>query len=130
MMTKKMDERKVAAAEKTMVKCLDEFEGVWLRGGARRWVAGAEQISVADILAACELEQPSMAGYTVTRDRAVLADYVARYRSSHECLVSECDCDVRVKQELSPHYDDISAVVYKMRDRYGGDVPGVFPADK
>ena len=92
MMTKKMDERKVAAAEKTMVKCLDEFEGVWLRGGARRWVAGAEQISVADILAACELEQPSMAGYTVTRDRAVLADYVARYRSSHECLVSECHC--------------------------------------
>ena len=130
MMTKKMDERKVAAAEKTMVKCLDEFEGVWLRGGARRWVAGAEQISVADILAACELEQPSMAGYTVTRDRAVLADYVARYRSSHECLVSECHCNVRVKQELSPHYDDISAVVYKMRDRYGGDVPGVFPADK
>ena len=92
MMTKKMDERKVAAAEKTMVKCLDEFEGVWLRGGARRWVAGTEQISVADILAACELEQPSMAGYTVTRDRAVLADYVARYRSSHECPVGECDC--------------------------------------
>ena len=130
MMTKKMDERKVAAAEKTMVKCLDEFEGVWLRGGARRWVAGAEQISVADILAACELEQPSMAGYDVTRDRAVLADYVARYgRGSCECLVGDCGC-VRVKQELSPHYDDISAVVYKMRDRYGGDVPGGFPADK
>ena len=35
-----------------------------------------------------------------------------------------------MKQELRPHYDDISAVVYKMRDRYGGDVPGVFPADK
>ncbi len=34
---------------------------VWLRGGEKPFLAG-EQISVADILAACELEQPSMAG--------------------------------------------------------------------
>merc|ERR1719297_313050 len=106
MMTKKFDEKAVAKAERNMVACLNDFERVWLMNGDKKYLAG-DKISVADILAACELEQPSMAGYTVTRDRAVLADYVAR-----------------VKQELSPHYDDISAVVYKMRDRYGGDVPG------
>ena len=33
-----------------------------------RYLVG-DRISVADILAACELEQPSMAGYDVTRDR-------------------------------------------------------------
>ena len=74
-----------------------------------RYVAG-DRISVADILAACELEQPSMAGYDVTRDRAVLGDYMAR-----------------VKAELSPHYDEVSSVVYKMRDKFGGDIPGVYP---
>ena len=74
---------------------------------------GGDRISVADILAVCELEQPSMAGYDVTRDREVLGGYMAR-----------------VKAELSPHYDEVSAVVYKMRDRFGGDIPGVFPVKK
>jgi hypothetical protein len=34
---------------------------VWLKGGEKPFLTG-DQISVADILAACELEQPSMAG--------------------------------------------------------------------
>ena len=33
MTTKKFDEKKVAGAEKMMVKCLDDFERVWLAGG-------------------------------------------------------------------------------------------------
>ena len=74
-----------------------------------RYVAG-DTISVADILAACEMEQPSMAGYDVTKDREVLGSYLAR-----------------VKAELNPHYDEVSSVVYKMRDKFGGDVPGVYP---
>ena len=109
MMTKKFDEKKVAAAEKAMVTCLNDFERVWLGGGAKQYVVG-EKISVADILAVCELEQPSMAGYDVTRDRQVLGDYMAR-----------------VKTELQPHYDDVSSVVYKMRDKFNGDIPGVYP---
>ena len=68
---------------------------------------------MADILAACELEQPSMAGYDVTRDREVLAAYMAR-----------------VKADLNPHYDEVSSVVYKMRDKFGGDIPGVYPVKK
>ena len=33
MQTKKIDEKKVAAAEKTMISCLDDFERVWLAEG-------------------------------------------------------------------------------------------------
>ena len=39
---------------------------MWLAGGDKKYVVG-DAISVADILAVCELEQPSMAGYDVAR---------------------------------------------------------------
>ena len=107
--TKKLNEKKVAAAQKSMEACLDDFERVWLAGGNKKYVVG-DKISVADILAACELEQPSMAGYDVTQGRGVLGEYLKR-----------------VKGELNPHYDEVSSVVYKMRDRFGGNIPGVYP---
>ena len=107
MQTKKIDEKKVAAAEKTMISCLDDFERVWLGEGRKKYVAG-DMISVADILAVCELEQPSMAGYDVSKDRKILAQYMQR-----------------VKQDLNPHYDEVSDIVFKMRDKFGGNIPGV-----
>ena len=107
MQTKKLDEKKVAAAEITMSSCLEEFERVWLAGGEKGYVAG-DKISVADIMAVCELEQPSMAGYDVTKDRKILAQYMER-----------------VKGELNPHYDEVSDIVFKMRDKFGGNVPGL-----
>ena len=112
MTTKKFNEKSVAKAEKSMVQCLDTFERVWLMDGQKKYVAG-ERISVADILAACELEQPTMAGYDVTKDRPVLAKYMET-----------------VKSDLNPHYDDVSSIVYKMRDRFGGNIPGVYPVKK
>jgi len=95
-----------------MVSCLNDFERIWLAGGDKKYVVG-DTISVADILAVCELEQPSMAGYDVTKDREVLTNYMNR-----------------IKTELNPHYDDISSIVYKMRDRFGGNIPGVYPPEK
>eukprot|EP00092_Neocalanus_flemingeri_P034310 GFUD01037313.1.p1 GENE.GFUD01037313.1~~GFUD01037313.1.p1 ORF type:complete len:239 (+),score=80.54 GFUD01037313.1:147-863(+) len=109
MTTRKFDEKKVAGAKKSMEACLDDFERVWLGGGKNNYVVG-DKISVADILAACEMEQPSMAGYDVTQGREVLGEYLRR-----------------VKGELNPHYDEVSDVVYKMRDKFGGTVPGVYP---
>jgi len=61
-------------------------------------------------MAATELEQPSMAGYDVTQGRTILGEYLAR-----------------VKTALNPHYDEVSATVFKMRDKFGGSVPGDFP---
>merc|ERR1712002_933825 len=66
--TKKMDEEKVAAALKGMEATLGDIETVWLNGGKKKFLGG-DSISVADIMAATELEQPSMAGYDVTKDR-------------------------------------------------------------
>jgi len=104
--TKKINEKAVASTKKSMEACLDDFERVWLAGGAKEYVVG-DKISVADILAACEMEQPSMAGYDVTEGRTVLGEYLKR-----------------VKGELNPHYDEVSSIVYKMRDKFGGNIPG------
>merc|ERR1711874_726607 len=73
----------------------------------KTYVAG-DKISVADIMAVCELDQPSMAGYVVSKDRKVLADYLQR-----------------VRQDLNPHYNEVSDIVFKMRDKFGGNIPGV-----
>ena len=56
MMTgKPVDEKRAARFQAGMEQALDNLEKVWLRNTP--YMAG-EQISVADLLAACELEQP------------------------------------------------------------------------
>ena len=67
-----------------------------------------DKISVADIVACCELEQSSMAGYDVTEGRPVLKEYMER-----------------VKSELQPHYDDVHTIVYQMCKKFGGKIPGL-----
>ena len=44
-----------------MNKTLDQIEQIWLDNGKKNYLAG-DKISVADIVAVCELEQPLMAG--------------------------------------------------------------------
>lgn len=46
-----------AAAQKQMGESLDFIENVWLKDGP--FIGGQKEISFADILAACEIEQPS-----------------------------------------------------------------------
>lgn len=55
------DAQVVASAETQMNQTLDMFENLWLRPG--RFISGTNQLSFADILAACEIEQPSMTLY-------------------------------------------------------------------
>ena len=50
-----VNEKRAARFQEGMERALDHLESVWLRESP--FVAG-EQISVADLLAACELEQP------------------------------------------------------------------------
>jgi len=103
------NEKSVAKALKDMEICLGQVEKVWLQGGKKKYIAG-DQISVADIMACCEMEQPAMAGYDVREGRTILADYMDR-----------------VKADLNPHYDDVHQTVYKMRDKFGGTIPGIYP---
>jgi glutathione S-transferase len=53
------NESKVAAFKKQMENSLDLLENVWLASAEKNFLA-TKEISFADILAACELEQPKM----------------------------------------------------------------------
>ena len=108
MITGKVDNMRVAVAEKALTSCLDDFERMWLRDG-RSYMAG-EEISVADILAVCELEQPSMAGFRVGEGRPAMAGYMER-----------------VRRDLNPHYDTHTELIYKLREQVmrGGVSPSL-----
>lgn len=51
------DEQIVATAERQMNKALNKMEKLWLQPG--EFISGTDQVSFADVLAACEIEQPS-----------------------------------------------------------------------
>lgn len=56
MMGMKVNMKKVAEFQGRMETVLDQFETIWLKD--RQFIAGNE-VTIADLLAACELEQPS-----------------------------------------------------------------------
>ncbi|KAA0196350.1 Glutathione S-Transferase Theta 1 [Hyalella azteca] len=78
----------------TMENVLQHFENYWLKDS--KFVAGQE-ISIADILAVCELYQPAMAGYNVFMDHPRLAAW-------HEL----------VKLELNPELDEANVILNKI----------------
>jgi len=80
---------------------LDQLENVWLKDTP--YIAG-QNISVADVLAACELEQPTMVEYDVTEGRPRLAAWWTQVRA-----------------QCQPHYDDVHSVIHNMRKRVYGD---------
>ncbi|KAF0297405.1 Glutathione S-transferase theta-1 [Amphibalanus amphitrite] len=95
-----VDERRAARFQAGMERALDHLEAVWLRDSP--YVAGP-QLSVADLLAVCELEQPIMVNYDVAAGRPRLAAWMERVRS---------DCH--------PVYAEVHQVCYKTRAKFGG----------
>lgn len=83
-----------------MEKTCDNLVTVWLKN--KSFLCGNE-ISVADLLGACELEQPRMAGYDPRDGRPVLRDWLDRVRSM-----------------LQPHYDTVHGRLNKVCSKYGG----------
>jgi glutathione S-transferase len=77
-----------------MESTLDGFETLWLRD--KKFLASNE-ISFADILAACEIEQPRMTGYDVFGGRPKLKEWYER-----------------VKEATSPYYDEAHVIVNKI----------------
>jgi hypothetical protein len=41
---------------------IDTIDRIFLAGGQHKWINGMRDISFADLLCACEMEQPMMAG--------------------------------------------------------------------
>lgn len=86
-----------------MEKTCDTLTTVWLKN--KPYLCGNE-ISIADLLGACELEQPRMAGYDPRDGRPVLRDWLERVRLT-----------------LQPHYDTVHERVNKVCTKYGGKLP-------
>jgi glutathione S-transferase len=57
MFQKPVDEKKVERFQNEMEKCLSDIENIWLDCGRKNFITG-DNISIADLLACCELEQP------------------------------------------------------------------------
>ena len=100
-----INEKELEKYQTRMKKTLDQIETIWLANGKKKYLCG-DKISVADIVAVCELEQPLMAGLDVRTDRPLLTAYMKR-----------------VQDELSPHYDDVHEKVYQVRDKFKGKMP-------
>ncbi|RZF34506.1 hypothetical protein LSTR_LSTR011748 [Laodelphax striatellus] len=82
---------------KMMIVGCDKVENIWLKD--KPYLCG-NSISIADILGACEIEQPRMAGYDPTEGRPKLNEWMNR-----------------IKTDLDPHYADahsyLNAVIKK-----------------
>ncbi|KAF4518210.1 hypothetical protein B566_EDAN005935 [Ephemera danica] len=96
-------DKEVAKRQKLMEETLNKLENDWL--GDRKFLVGNE-ITIADILGACEVEQPRMAGFDPCEGRPRLSAWMER-----------------VKQQLAPHYEDAHKVVRLVTDKFGGNVP-------
>lgn len=59
MFQKPVDEKKVARFQEEMEKCLGDIQNIWLDGGKKKYITG-DKISVADLAACTELEQPGI----------------------------------------------------------------------
>ncbi|KAK3912178.1 Glutathione S-transferase theta-1 [Frankliniella fusca] len=75
---------------------LDNFENLWL-GDGRPYLTG-NQISAADIFAACEIEQVAFGGHDPTKGRPKLGVWLER-----------------VRKDLSPHYQEAHTFLEKFR---------------
>ncbi|KAF2901870.1 hypothetical protein ILUMI_04311 [Ignelater luminosus] len=74
---KEASPKKIAPYESRMANCLDLFEELWL--SKTPYIAG-DQISAADIWAACEIEQPRLAGYDPEVGRPILSKWLNKIR--------------------------------------------------
>ncbi|XP_017784965.1 PREDICTED: glutathione S-transferase theta-1-like [Nicrophorus vespilloides] len=88
---KEMEPKKLAGYKKRMEDCLDSMEILWLSNG--KYICG-DNLTAADLWAACEVEQPRLASYDPTVGRPILGAWLDRvrselgenYRVAHEIL--------------------------------------------
>lgn len=59
MFQKPVNEKSVKTFQDGMENCLREIEQIWLKDGKNKFICG-DDITIADLLACCELEQPGL----------------------------------------------------------------------
>lgn len=93
---KTASESKVAMFQGHMEKTLDTLENIWLDSSEKAFLA-TDEISFADVLAACELEQPRVADYNPFEGRPKLTQWYQR-----------------VKSLTNPFYDEAHGIINKI----------------
>lgn len=93
-----VDLKSAAGYKKRMVASLEDFNTKWL-GRGTDFIVG-NNITVADLVAACELEQPRMAGYFPEDN----FDNIAKWQK-------------KVRTYFNPHYDEGHVIVNKILDK-------------
>jgi len=86
---------RIAEMKGRMEGVLDTLEDVWL-GEGNKFLTG-KSLTAADIWAACEVEQPKMAGYDPCKNRPNITAWLAA-----------------VKKATNPVYDEAHKIVYKI----------------
>ncbi|XP_065084634.1 glutathione S-transferase theta-1-like [Ochlerotatus camptorhynchus] len=95
MMGTKVNPDRAEELKQKMEDCLDFIENDYL-GGNNKFLVG-DEISVADLFASCEIEQPKMAGFDPCAGRPKLTAWMAR-----------------VREATNPYYDEAHKLVYKI----------------
>uniref|UniRef100_A0A2M4BYQ2 glutathione transferase n=1 Tax=Anopheles marajoara TaxID=58244 RepID=A0A2M4BYQ2_9DIPT len=95
MMGSTVDPQRAEQYQSQMDSCLDFIEQEFLGNGSP-YIVG-DQISVADLVAACEIEQPKMAGYDPCAGRPNLTQWMERVRNA-----------------TNPCYDQAHKLLYKI----------------
>uniref|UniRef100_A0A2M4AN13 glutathione transferase n=1 Tax=Anopheles triannulatus TaxID=58253 RepID=A0A2M4AN13_9DIPT len=95
MMGSKVDPKRAEQYKSQLDSCLDFIEQEFLGHGSP-YIVG-DQISIADLVAACEIEQPKMAGYDPCAGRPNLTQWMERVRNA-----------------TNPYYDQAHKLVYKI----------------
>lgn len=93
-----VDQKRASFFRNQLENVLDQIENIWLKD--RLYIAG-DEITIADLLAVTELEQPEMAGYDVRQGNPRITEYMAR-----------------VRQRLQPHYDDAHSAVRQTKQTF------------
>ncbi|XP_073985763.1 glutathione S-transferase theta-1-like [Rhodnius prolixus] len=96
------DIRDIQRCKTQMVTACDSIENHWLKN---KYICG-DEISIADILAASELEQPRLAGYDPRDGRPKLTEFMAR-----------------VREATNPSYDEAHKIINTIVDKYKGQPP-------
>jgi len=102
MFKRPVNEKSVKTFQEGMENCLHEIEHIWLNDGKNKFICG-DNITIADLLACCELEQPGMAGYDVFTKYPIIGQYRDRVRSA-----------------IGKHYEDAHKIVRTITERFGG----------
>lgn len=93
---KKPSEGRIKFTKAYMETTLDLFENIWLKDQSKPFLA-TDKLSFADLMAACELEQPKIADYDPFAGRPNLKKW-------HE----------RVKEETNPIYNEAHASAFNL----------------